>query len=52
MNNWADKAIEQVEADYEKGYISYSELNQQIKDIELEYEQEREDATQEFYNNY
>ncbi len=52
MRKWVDKAIEQVEANKEKGYISYSELNEQIKGIESEYEQEREDATQEFYDNY
>lgn len=52
MAHWADKAVEQVEKDYDDGIIDDQELTAQLRDINEELEEARRDAAEEAYNNY
>lgn len=50
--DWYDKAEEQLENDYNSGYITYAEFLSGMRDLRSEMEQNRQDAAQEAYDNY
>lgn len=49
--NWIDKAVEQIETEYEDGFIDMHEMHRQLDDLKGEARQEAEDAAQAAYND-
>jgi hypothetical protein len=50
--SWMERAEQELEDELTKGNINQKEYNAGIRDIQSEYEQEREDAAQAAYDNY
>jgi hypothetical protein len=50
--SWMERAEQELEDDLAQGHISVKEYNAGLRDIQSEYEQEREDAAQRAYDNY
>ena len=48
MISWMERAEQELEDDLIAGHITSKEYNAGIRDIRLEYEQQREDAVQNF----
>lgn len=49
---WMDRAEQQLEDELAQGYITQEEYRAGLRDIRDEYEQQRQDAAQEAYENY
>ena len=52
MSNWYERAESGIEKELEQGLISDAEYNEQMRDLNAEYEESRQDAAQEAYDNY
>lgn len=52
MTSWIERAEQLIEKEYEEGFIDYSEYRDQMDDLHAEYEQAKEDAAQDAYDNY
>lgn len=52
MTSWMERAEQELEDELAKGYINQKDYNAGVRDIQCEYEQEREDAAQRAYDNY
>jgi len=52
MSDWYERAEKQLEEALDNGEISDSEFNDQMRDLNAEYEQARHDAAAEAYENY
>jgi len=50
--DWFNRAVQDLEDEYEEGGLDLSELNKAMKDLNEEYDQSRQDAAQEAYDNY
>ena len=50
--DWYDKAAQQIEEDYDEGYMSYKEYKEKMSDLDAEYEQARENAAQNACDSY
>lgn len=50
--SWYEKAERQLEEDLDNNEITISEFNDQIRSLNDEYEQARQEAAEEAYNNY
>lgn len=52
MNTWYDKASEQIQNDHEDGLISDKEYFQQMRDLDLEYQEYVQEETDRFRNSF
>lgn len=50
--NWIDKAEEELESDYNSGFITYQEFLQGMRDLRGEVEQARQDAADKAREDY
>jgi len=51
MNNWADKAHEEIEKQLDNGEISNEEYREECRNINEELRQEAHDRAEEAYND-
>lgn len=52
MNTWYDKASEQIQNDHEDGLISDKEYFQQMRDLDLEYQEYVQEETDRFRDSF
>jgi len=50
--DWFNRAVQDLENEYEEGGLDLSEFNRAMKDLNEECEQSRQDAAQEAYDNH
>ncbi len=50
--DWFYKAEQQIEDDYEAGFISTEEYHEEMRSLRAEYEQAAQDAAAETYNSF
>lgn len=50
--SWMERAEQEMEDDLAAGHITIKEYSAGLRDIQGEYEQQREDAAQQVYDNY
>lgn len=51
MNNWYERAAEQIDADYEAGLIDAKEHQRQMRDLNDELRQSAQDAADRAYDD-
>ncbi len=49
--NWFDKAADQIEQEYEDGFIDMHEMHSQLADLRGEMQQEAEEAAEQAYSD-
>lgn len=52
MNNWHDKASEQIQQDHTDGLISDKEYYQQMRDLDAEYQEYVQEETDRFRHSF
>lgn len=52
MLSWMERAEMELENDLAEGHIDQAQYREGLRDIQAEYEQQRQDAAQEAYDNY
>ena len=52
MTNWYDKACEELDRDYDDGLLSQKDYQAAMRDLNAEYEEARQEASQQTYDNY
>lgn len=51
MSRWFDKAIDEIEKDYDEGLISYEELREATRELQRQLQSEAEEAAQAAYQD-
>lgn len=52
MNNWHNKASEQIQQDHEDGLISDKEYFQQMHDLDQEYREYAQEEADQYYESF
>ena len=50
--DWYDKAQDELDRDYSEGLLNSAEYRQAMRDLNAEYEESRQEAARDAYENY